>query len=302
MESKQAGVFRLCIIMGFFSVSIFFLNNNKKNFITATHIDLPSFKVDPMQKLSLDQAYDAMRSLFFAHDIDLIIKVASQFKYPFAYELVEKIVSDESICLSCEEKINVIYGMVAHCNTKKTAQYELLDLLIEYPLLSVEAPALLVLAKSKYADSIALFIAWGKDRQRSDDNGDFLYQHAQQAFITAVKNDDYDAVEILLSKKVRIAQSTANALLWNIVEHDRSSSLMALLIRHAQADVNYACNGKALLIAAVEKNNIDIIRVLLEAGAVVDRIIDTESGTALTVAMKYNYYLAEQLLREFGAA
>jgi hypothetical protein len=56
MESRQAGILRLCIIMGFFGVSILFLNNNKKNIITATHIDVFNFKADPMTVLSLDQA------------------------------------------------------------------------------------------------------------------------------------------------------------------------------------------------------------------------------------------------------
>lgn len=302
MESRQAGVFRLCIIMGFFSVSIFFLNNNKKNFITATHIDVLNFKADPMVTLSLDQAYESMNSLFLAHDIDLIVKVMSQFKYRFAYDLIEKMICDEAACLSSEEKINIIYGMVAHCSTKKSVQYELLDLLIKYPVLYSQSPALLVLARSKYADSIALFIVWGKDRQKNDGNGTLLSWHAQQAFMAAVKDDDSDAVEMLLSKKVRITQDKACALLWDIVEHDKSSILMALLIRHAQADVNYAHNGKTLLIAAVEKNSIDTIRVLLDAGAVVDRVIDGEYGTALNVAVKHSYHSAEQLLREYGAA
>ncbi len=303
MESKQAGVLRLCIIMGFFSVSIFFLNNNKKNFITATHIDVLNFKVDPMATLSLDQAYEAMSSLFLAHDIDLIVKVMSQFKYRFAYELIEKMITDEARFLSYTEKINIIYGMVAHCGTKKSVQYDLLDFLLKYPVLHSQVPALLTLAKSKYTDIIGLFITWGKDRQKNGKaHSDLLSSYAEHAFTVAVSDDDYAAIEILLSKKVRIAQEKSSTLLWNIIEHNKNSNLVSLLVRHAQADVNYAHNGKTLLIAAVEKNSMDIIRVLLDAGAVVDRVLDGEQGTALNVAMKHSYHSVEQLLREYGAA
>src|SRR6266849_6285292 len=98
MESRQKGFFRLCIIMGFFCVSIFFLNNNKKKFITATHIDVSTFKIEPMETLSIDQAYQAMNSLFSAHDIDLIVKVLSQFKYRFTYDLIHKIITDKTVC------------------------------------------------------------------------------------------------------------------------------------------------------------------------------------------------------------
>jgi len=278
------------------------LNNNKKNFITATHIDILNFKIDPMVSLSLDQACTAMNSLFIAHDIDLIVKVISQFKYDFAHDLIEKIVQDESSCLSHEEKLRIIYGMVALCGIKKNVQYDLLDLLLKYPSLHAQIPALLVLAKSKYADIIALFITWGKDRQKTVAPSNLLSFCAERAFTVAVENNDYAAVEVLFSKKVRIAQEKASALLWYIVEHNKNSTLVSLLVRHAQADVNYVKKGKTLLVAAVEKNNMDIMRVLLDEGAIVDRIIEGENATALQIAIMNKYHLAEQLLREYGAA
>src|SRR6266404_5286287 len=269
MESRQAGIFRLCIIMGFFCVSIFFLNNNKKKFITATHIDVSTFKINPMETLSVDQAYEAMNSLFSAHDIDLIVKVFSQFKYRFAYDLIQKMTADKIICLSSEEKVKIIYGMVAHCATKKNVQHELLDLLIKYPELHTNFPVLLTLIKSKYIDLVPLFITWGKDRQKNGGHTNLLSSYAEHAFTIAIEHDDYHAIELLLSKKIRISQAKACALLWYIVEQGNNSSLVSLLIRHAQADVNYTEQGKTLLIAAVEKNNIEIIRALLDAGAVV---------------------------------
>jgi ankyrin repeat protein len=301
MENRQTGILRLCIIMGFFSVSIFFLNNNKKKFITATHIDILNFKIDSIENLSLDQAYAAINSLFIAHDIDLIIKIISQFKHGFMYDFIEKIVQDEKLCLSCEEKLKIIYGLIAYCGTKKTVQYELLDLLLKYPILHTQVPALLVLAKSKYADIIALLIAWGKERQKNGAQRNLLSSYAEQAFTVAIENNDYAAVEVLFSKKVRIAQPKASALLWYIVERDKSNTLVSLLIHHAQADINHVDKGKTLLIAAVEKNNMDIIRVLLDEGAIVDRTIEGESRTALQIAIMNKYYLAEQLLREYGA-
>jgi len=59
-------------------------------------------------------------------------------------------------------------------------------------------------------------------------------------------------------------------------------------------------NGKNLLINAVEKNNIEITKALLDAGAVVDR--PSIIGTALHVAIQQKNYKLEQLLREYGAA
>ncbi len=301
MESRQAGILRLCIIMGFFGVSILFLNNNKKTIITATHIDVFNFKADPMTVLSLDQAYETMNSLFLSRDIDLIVKVMSQFQCRFVYDIAEKMINDQSVTLSTEEKISIVYGVAAHCGCKKNIQYDLLDLLLKYPDLQSQTPALLALVKGKYVDLIGLFITWGKDRQKTGKaRNDFLTSCAEQAFTCAVNDDDYHAVEQLFSKKVRLSQEKASSLLWHIIDHGKTSTLMSLFIRHANADVNYTQGGKTLLIAAVEKNNMEMIRILLDSGAVVDRVSTT--GTALNVAMKNEYHSAEQLLREYGAA
>jgi hypothetical protein len=260
-----------------------------------------SCKVDPIITLSLDQAYETLSSLFLAHDIDLIVKVMSQFKFRFTYDLAERMINDYKIALSPEEKINVLYGVIAHCSCKKNVQYDLLDLILKYPGLYKKTPALLTLAKSKYTDLIALFITWGKERQKSGKAPkDFLASSAERAFVVAVNDDDYQSVEQLFSKKVRLSQDKASSLLWYVVEQGKNSQLMNLLIRHAQADVNCTKYGKTLLIAAVEKNNIESIRILLDAGAVVDRV--SKGGTALHVAMKHQYHSAEQLLREYGAA
>jgi ankyrin repeat protein len=301
MESRQAGILRLCIIMIFFGVSILFLNNNKKTITTATHIDVFNFKVDPITVLSLDQAYETMNTLFLSRDIDLIVKVMSQFQCRFVYDLAEKMINDQSLPLSVEEKITVMYGVGAHCGCKKNIQYDLFDLLLKYPELHSQTPVLLTLVKSKYIDLISLFITWGKDRQKTGKaSTDFLASCAEQAFTVAINNDDHHAVEQLLSKKVRLSQEKASSLLWHIVDHGKNSTLMSLLIRHAHADVNHTQSGKTLLIAAVEKNSMDVIRILLDAGAVVDRVSNV--GTALNVAMKNQNHGAEQLLREYGAA
>lgn len=269
--------------------------------MTATHIDICDIKADSAINFSVDQVYQEMYSLFLTRDIDLIVKTLSQFNYHFAREIVEKMIQDEKINLSCDEKIIIVHGMTARSCPKKNAQYEWLDLLLEYPELHVQTPVLLSLARSKYADNIALFIAWGKDRQKAPGKMGLLAHYAEQAFTRAVEDNDYAAVETLFSKKVRITQQKASDLLWHIVEAGKNSTLISLLINHAQANVNYAQNGKTLLVVAVEKNNVDMVRVLLDEGAIVDRVIDGEKNTALTVAMKNKYRSVAQLLREYGA-
>jgi hypothetical protein len=302
MESAKAGVYRLLIILSIFSASIFFLNNNKKTISAQNHNDLLGNKAGTMAKLSLDQAYEQVFPLFVSRDIDVIVKVIGQFKSQSITDLVEKIIHDTSLFLSYTDKMNIIFGVVAQCGTKKNIQYELLDLLLKYPFLNNGVSALLTLARSQYPDTIALFINWGKDKQKNSGQVGLLSSYVEQAFREAIEENDYAAAEIMLTKKIRLSANKASEYLWDVVKNNRQSEWITLLIHHAQADVNYADNGKTLLIEAVENNNTDMIRVLLEEGAVVDRVVDSEKGSALTVAMRNNYVCAEQLLREYGAA
>jgi hypothetical protein len=302
MESRKVGAYRLIITLGFFTISIFFLNNNKKKTTVQTHIDLIHCKTNSIAKLSLEHAYEQMNSLFVARDTDLIVKVVSQFKEQCMCDLVEKIIQETPSFLSDNEKMHILFGLIAQCGSKKNMQYDFLDFLLKYPSLQSEVPALLSLARSKYPDMIAVFINWGKDRQKDEGKAGLLTAYVEQAFTAAIEESDYAAIEMMLSKKVRIAQNKASEFLWHIVKNDKSSSLIPLLVRHTQADVNYADNGKTLLIEAVEKNNVEMIRVLLDAGAVVDRIVDGTKCSALQVAINNKYTSVEQLLREYGAA
>ncbi len=302
MENRTIGMYRLIIIVIIFSASIFFLNNNKKIITTNTHIDVLCNTTNSAVKHCLEYTYEQMNSLFVSHDIDLIVKVINQCKEHCNYELVEKIIQETPSFLSHEEKMMILFGLVAHYKTKKNIQYDLLDLLLKYPILYSKTPILLSLARSKYSDTIAIFINWGKDRQKNAGHSCLLTAYIEQAFMNAIEENDYRVIEIMLSKKVRVGQNQATAFLWDIVENNKNSALISLLVRHARADVNNTSNGKTLLMAAVEKNNIGMIRALLDEGAVVDRVVDAQKGSALTIAMQYKYDSIEQLLREYGAA
>lgn len=298
MEHKQQGISRLLIIVIFFCLSIFFLNK-KKNFSTETNIDLLNTHSDKGVNFPR-HVYKEMTHLLKSHNTEDFISFLTQFRYSFLYEIMQKVIEDNTIPLTIQEKVTIVYAMVSHCATKKNIQYDLLDLLLHSSLRNNNIPFLFLLAKSKYIDCIPVFIGWAKDRQKNSDYNNLLTTNIDQAFSLAVEENNYNVIEALFSKKVRISKAMASFLLWHIVENDKNPKLLSLFIRHADADVNYTRNGKTLLVAAVEKNDIEGIRVLLDHGAIVDRI-DRNHGTALKLAIESNYGSVVQLLREYGA-
>lgn len=301
MEKKQVGeAYRLFVIIIFFIASVLVLNNQKRKSATATHIDASAATAQSIISLSVDQAYHHMSSLFISHNIDLVIKVINQCMHQFTVELVEKIITDNTYLLSSDEKMKVIFGTAAYCNGKKVMQYRLLDFLLEYPALYTDVPALLVLMQSNYVDSMPAFINWGKERQKNEKHTQLLAMFIEHALSVAINTNDYAVVEHMFNKKLRLSSEKASYFLWQVVENNKSDRFVPLLVRYGQADVNHIFNGKTLLIEAVEQNNKAMVQVLLDEGAIVDRIVDPSKGNALQVAMSHRYNDTEMLLREYG--
>lgn len=302
MEAKNAGgLYRLFVIMFFFTASIFFLNSQKKKHNTATHIDALSGSSHATTIFSLDQAYHYIASLLTSHNTDLIVKVINQSMNHCAVDLVEKIIIDKRFLLSDVEKMKIVFGAVMHCSGKKTIQHRLLDFLLIYPDLCSSNSALLTLMRSSYVESLPIFLSWLRERQKDDGNAYLWGQFVDHAFLDAIDQNDHDVVESMLSKKIRISQEKASQLLWSVVENNKSSLFVPLLVRHAQADINYIDQGKTLLIEAVEQNNKEMIQALLDEGAVVDRVVDPAKGSALQISIARNERVIQELLREYGA-
>jgi ankyrin repeat protein len=142
---------------------------------------------------------------------------------------------------------------------------------------------------------------WAKNQQQDAEKPLLWPSLIDNAFDVAIADNDYTTIETLLSKKIKVTEQKASQLLLHVIENKKNNAFIPLLAKHAHADVNYAVNGKTLLIVAVEQNNIEHVHALLEAGAVVDRVVDHTKETALQVAMTRKYTHAEQLLREYGA-
>jgi hypothetical protein len=302
MEKKQvSGMYRLVVIFVFFIASMFFLNNQKKYTSLETNIDVLNASTTDSADSSLERAFNNISALLVSHNTDLIVKVINKCMSLFAVDLVEKIVIDASFGFSPEEKMKIIFGTVMHSNGKKKVQYQLLDLLLTYPILYEHTPALLVLLKSDYGDSLITFINWAKNRQKEHNYKNLLPTFAEHAFKAVVYNNDYQLAEHMFNRNIRIPRKSASDMLWDIVTYNRDAKFVSLLMRYGQADINDVRNGKTLLMEAVECDNRQMVQALLDCGAVVDRIVDPRKGSALHIAMTKNYAATEALLREYGA-
>ena len=303
MKKKELGVYRLLTIIVVLSISIWFINKHKENiYTTSTHIDIPATPAESISHLPLENIYSHIHPLLISHDINLLIKTINQFNHDIITNLIEKLMNDASHTLSSEEKAKIIFEAVSHCHTKKNTQYTLLNFLLSTPpSICNLSSALITLIRNKHTNILPIFTQWAKKLKRDSKYCSLWPSLINHTFTIAIKENDYFVVETLLSKKIKVSEAKASQLLLYVIEHNKNSAFIPLLVKYAHADVNCAIQGKIPLIEAVEQNNIEHVHALLEAGAVVDRIVDKKKGTALHIAMLHKYTHAEKLLREYGA-
>lgn len=302
MENKKtAHISRLFVIIFVFVASIFLLNSQKRKSMFATHLDTLHAPADVPAVSSLDQAYHYINSLLISHNTDLIVKVINQSMAHCSVDLIKKIIVDNGFFLSDTEKMSIIFGAALYPGSKKMVQYRILDFLLEYPALWSYKSALLVLMRSKYSDGLPVFLNWLREKQKEQTHANVWGLFVDHALHDAIDQNDCAIFEVMLSKKIRIAPEKASQFLWYVVTTNKDKTFVPLLVRYAQADINYVVKGKTLLIEAVEQNNKDMIHVLLEEGAVVDRVVNPEQGTALQIARARNDSSVLELLREYGA-
>ncbi len=305
MINERPNVHLLLTILVIFSASVGILHGRKKIRTLATQIDMDTVIGEGITTLSLDEAYDYLHSLVQSRNIRLLGQVIGQFSASAAKNLAEKILNDQSIPLTQEEKIRLLFATTLQMQKKKGAQYLIFDLLLTHKELQQVHPALLVAADSAYTKAIPPFIKWIKNRlgnKAYQNDHAYLNAMVNRALSQAVYTNDVNALDVMLSKTVRIKPQKASQLLWRAVCENKDTAFVPFLVRRAEADVNFSGDNKqTLLIKAVRNNNVDMVRALLEEGAKVNMILDPEVGSALQIAIGKKLVSIELRLRYHGA-
>ncbi len=304
MKNKRSDVHLLLTILIVFSASVGFLHGRKIGKTLATHIDVSNATTQGVATLSLDEAYDYLHSLIQSRNISSLANVIAQFRPQAAKDLVERIMLDKAVPLTDEEKLSLLFAVTLEYQGKKRAQYSLFDLLFMHQDIQKNLSPLLVAARSLYAEVIPTSISSIKERRKNrayQAYKNFLGNQINQALTRAVTDNDVKALDVMMSKKVRIAQKKASNLLWLAVSGKKDTAFVPFLIRRAHADVNFVGDGKrTLLIKGAENNHPQMVRALLEEDAKVDLVIDPAVGSALQIAIARKYVEVELLLRKDG--
>lgn len=207
--------------------------------------------------------------------------------------LIEKLILDKKTDLSAIDKIKLVLNMsLRQKNPLEAVQF--FSLFTQYPHLLKGPPVLYIAAKDGLQNSVPLLLQW-LEKENS-----LKEKWIIQAFRYAIFHREPTVLQLLLDKGIALTGIQVTDLLWYAILQKTDSAII-LTLKKAGADINSERKGKTPLISATELDQLPIVRVLLENGALVNDIKDPAVGSALQTAVRKGYTPIELILRKNGA-
>jgi hypothetical protein len=235
--------------------------------------------------------------LFMARNTKKIAEFIAQQPQPQQLRLINQILDNQKNPLEVTDKIKLILEL-ARKNQNRDYRINLYNTLIENEQVAQQKPLLYVAAQGNYEDLVGSIADWLS--AHTDVFTDWFYKGVHQA----IKENQPDIANKLLSRFLTLNPDLATKLLWEVINGKKSADFIAPLVKKG-ADVNNAQQGRTPLIAAVEKDDLALVEALLDNGAKkqINKFVDPVVGTALQTALRIQKKNPdmELLLRNYGA-
>lgn len=243
--------------------------------------------------LENQDSIDYLQPYLIAGGMDGAAAALSQFAPSVQRNVLNALIGGTAAALTEEQKIELLGALLVHSPTKQTQDMVMPMFYINFvkiPLFSWLMPT--------YEKAITAIVSYdeqvGKKRYAKQ-----LSRWINSSAINAVTRDEPELMASLIAANIRPDKRQVNKLLAKVVTEGRSVAFIPLLIDQLAGDANYSPDRKrTLLIMAVEKNNIAVVKALLAQGADPEKVVDRGIGNARQVAFERGYAAIEQLLQK----
>lgn len=255
-------------------------------------------------ELSDAEVVQSIKSLDAAQGTKKMVDFISRLPVEQQVRILKTIVADQQSALTPEHKMTLGLGLAA-ARADAGQRSALLQIILNSPL-SAKTPLLYIAAANKYENIASSILSQIPAEQKE--------QTIFKALLHAIENNNLTAFERLITALKNISSDSATQLLWAVLELNKDAQFVPLLVAQ-KADVNKPKGPKTPLVAAVDNQNVEMIQMLIDKGADVNKFADPAVGTPLQRVMSNsrriekqndaNYKKAattiELLLRQHGA-
>lgn len=194
--------------------------------------------------------------------------------------------------LSLEEKVELGLDLVAK-RSKAQEQKMLLDIITQY-IQGLKSSLLYIAIDKQLASAVPAIVAYYKNNPAQ------LKEVSYKALLHSIKQNNLTNFAQLIEALGGIPKDMATKLLWDLVRENKDAQFIPVLVTQ-KADLNSADAGKTPLVEAVDAENVQMVQMLLDNGALTNKFVDPAVGTPLQRALRKRSSTIELLLREHGA-
>jgi ankyrin repeat protein len=248
--------------------------------------------VNPESQISTNDILRSLSPQLIATDIAKVADAISNLAIDKQLEVLRAIVGNPKSPLNRNQKLHLIFKVVAR-SFDESGKTKLLFPIHQYPFLQKgKSPILYRAALNGNEKIIPVLLPVLKKINENEMIKGLEY---------AIKVDNPKALQAMFANGVSVVPREATDLLWNVVEDNKKAEFVPIL-KEQKAFLNSAKKGRTLLVAAAERNNLSLVKALVEAGADINRIANNEVGSALQIAARKGFTDIDLYLRvEKGA-
>lgn len=266
----------------------------------------PAVNENPFATVSLREIMNNLGPLIQARGVNEIAQGLKDLAITQVKNVLTDIIQEENSPLTSEDKIKLWVLSALSFSGRPDAQRTILNLYEIFELMRKDKAVLFEVAHLKEAPQIIpMVLKWIEYIQKnpaimSGPLRRHMLEMPIRACTFAVTKNDFKALEVLLRNGVMLLSSQSTDLLWLVVEGNKKSEFIPLLVAHG-ADINADRKGYSPLMKAVKNNNMVLTQVLVKAGAKIDTIYNPAVGNALQIAIEKGHAAIDQFLRAQGA-
>jgi|GEM_PF-2760010 len=250
---------------------------------------------DPLLAVHSNDVMGIISPFLIAHDMEKTSAVIARFlSLPKQKDLVERLIKNRNNDLTVADKVRLIVLMALKQSTSAD-RAEFFGLFNKHAFLFRESPIVYLAAEQEYTmQAVPFLLEWLNLRPGAQRKA------AIWALRAAIMRNNPTMMQRLLDLGVVLTTDQATDLLWYTILQKGKPDFVSML-KKAGADMTSVRNGRTFLIAATEQNQLPLVQVLLQNGALVNEIKDPAVGSALQIAVRKKFADIELLLRDNGA-
>lgn len=300
LKLKQYDIFLLLGSLFLLSYGLSLWHTEKTPALTlATSVDTAQQAHNILNTLKNTEIIDYLKPFTLSRSVEKIVATMEGLSAQKAAEIARLLITNTP-SLQVLDKKELLLGLMLLYKTRQEQEL-FLNLFLQESKMAEGVPLLVVASQGRLQKAIPTILQWQKQVVSSASAvPDFIKNLVANAFKHAVATNDLDLFTKLKNAGLTLEQSFANELLFDVVKENKNNQFVAALVAMG-ANVNAVLDKKTPLIIATLGNNINLVNVLLAAGADVNQIPDDATGSALQNALVLKYVDVELLLREHGA-